>query len=143
VRKTLSKRPSKRTKKPPVRELDAPSRDPIVENGLVSVPYVLDSPHAILDEALADAARTVASAAQGSDISREQLAAAQDILNRKGITSATKSSAIPEAFARDAFATVFRLLGFPPIRWPRALVEKPQTRENESVDAFNKALADV
>jgi hypothetical protein len=136
----MRKPPHKASKKAPGRSVDGPSRDPLSKNVLQLVPFVPLSPHAILDEAVSDAARTVATAAQGADISREQLAAAQDILNRKGITSATKTSAIPEAFARDAFSTVFRLLGFPPIRWPRAASRETDT---DPTDAFNRALADV
>jgi len=131
----------KHIKKAPVRQVDGLRVDPAQEGGDLTVPYVLDSPHLILDEAVADAARTIASAAQGADISREQLTAAQDILNRKGITSASKTSAIPEAFAREAFGTVFRLLGFPPIKWPRTSVESP--RIPSLTDEFNRALADV
>ncbi|MFA6159400.1 MAG: hypothetical protein WC763_07280 [Candidatus Paceibacterota bacterium] len=133
------------SEKAPLRKEEAPAFDPAPETVSQPVPYVLDSPHAILDEALADAARTVALAAQGGEVSREQLAAAQDILNRKGITSASKTSAIPEAFARDAFSTVFRLLGFPPIEWPRTVRESssPVDSVSASVDEFNRALADV
>lgn len=78
-----------------------------------------------------------------TDVSREQLSAAQDILNRKGITSAgNKGNVIPEAFARDAFSTVFRLLGFPPIKWPRITQTQSAKNENDNdtVDDFNRAL---
>lgn len=106
---------------------------------------VLRSPHLILDEAVAAAAQTVADAARGADISREQLAAAQDILNRKGVTSGAKSNPIPEAFARDAFASVFRLYGLEPIRWPSSAPSKSKKKKgaSASIDDFNAALADA
>ena len=121
---------------------------PPVPPGADSVPpsesAPLSSAHTILDEAVAEAARTISRAAAGEETSREQLTAAQDILNRKGITAASKTSAIPEAFARDAFATVFRLLGFPEIKWPKTSISAPvAARETITVDDFNKALADV
>ena len=101
---------------------------------------LLENPRAILDEGVSEAARTLVRASQGSEVSREELSAAQDILNRVGIISGgSKSSAIPEAFARDAFAFVFRILGFPPIKWPRAFSDKTES-ESITSDEFNRAL---
>jgi hypothetical protein len=110
-----------------------------------SVPLV-SSPHAILDEAVAVAARTIANAAEGVEISREQLSAAQDILNRKGITSGgQRSNAIPEDYARASLAYVFRLLGFGEIKWPQTLVATLTAKDDAlvSADDFNAALQDV
>jgi hypothetical protein len=103
---------------------------------------LVESPHTILDAAVSDAARTLARAAQGGEVTREELSAAQDILNRKGITNAGgRASAIPEAFARQAFAYVFRILGFPPIKWPSlSLSKKTDETDEASVDDFNRAL---
>jgi hypothetical protein len=106
-------------------------------------PVLVSSPHAILDEAVADAARTIAAVAGGQEVSREQLAAAQDILNRKGITSGgQKTSAIPEEFARAAFGYVFKILGLGEIKWPATLVAAPSASVSEALqqDAFNEAL---
>jgi hypothetical protein len=113
----------KKKTRPPEETKDTPS----ASHEAQTPPAVsfLDNPRAILDGAVADAARTVSDAAAGSSVSREQLAAAQDILNRQGITGAVnKITAIPEAVARDAFGFVFELLGFPPIKWP--LLNKTQ-----------------
>lgn len=105
---------------------------------------LIESPRAILDEALSAAARTVAMAAEGHDVSREQLTAAQDILNRGGFgASGGKTTEIPEAFAREAFGFVFHLLGFPPIKWPRVLETVPVEDEEQTVDAFNDALQET
>lgn len=104
---------------------------------------LLDSPIAILDEAVSQAARTIVGAASGQEVSREQLAAAQDLLNRRGITAAgSKTSSIPEAFARDAFAYVFRLLGFPPIKWPRTQDKATLIPMELQEDSFSDALQD-
>lgn len=108
---------------------------------------LLESPSAIIDNAVADAARTLSRAASGGEVTREELAAAQDILNRKGITfSGAKSPQISEAFARKAFDAVFYMLGFDPIRWPSSTKEKPPTKkekEKSDTDAFNKALQEA
>jgi len=138
-----------RKRKPPVR-LDGPSKgkhfdstvidDPLPENEEVLV----ESPHAILDSAVSDAARLVVGVANGTmEASREQLASAQDILNRKGITSGgSKTSQIPEAFAREALGNVFRLLGFPPIVWPHLTHTSSKKESDTSIDDFNAALLD-
>ncbi len=105
-------------------------------------PAFLLSPHAILDEAVADAARTVAAVAAGQDVSREQLAAAQDILNRKGITSGgMKTSQIPEDFARFAFSYVFKILGFGEITWPKTL--SPVVSREEETEAASSAFQEA
>ena len=127
-----------RKRKPPVR-LPASSNDDLVEQ---ASEVLLESPHAILDSAVSDAARLVVGVANGRmEPSREQLASAQDILNRKGITSGgSKTSQIPEAFAREALGNVFRLLGFPPIKWPSLVRETKKKESDTSIDDFNAAL---
>ncbi len=108
-------------------------------------PVFLLSPHALLDEAVSKATRTLIDASNGVDVSREQLAAAQDILNRKGITSGgMKTSQIPEDFARFAFSYVFKILGFGEITWPKTLVPVVSREEETEAasSAFQEALLD-
>lgn len=127
----------------------APAKRKTVSNSAVpdktieeSPEILVESPHAILDGSVSDAARLLVGVANGTiEASREQLSAAQDILNRNGITSsANRSNAIPEAFAREALSNVFRLLGFPAIQWPHLTHVETQKESDTSIDDFNNAL---